>query len=129
MSSILLCLLASFLMLCALHSREEAGTAGLDGLDLSRAPPQAAEAGRKLAAVEDLALARLDGAEGRAGLAANGAAGKGALVEGAVLLSLLAVAGKGVRQGLGGSGRVSPGSVVDVCWHVGSVAGPSEKIE
>lgn len=96
------------------HSNEKAGTARLDGLDLGLAPWQAPEAGGELVAVEDLALARLDRAESGAGLAANGAAGEFTLVERAVLLGLLAVAGERVGQRLGGRSRVGVGSVVHV---------------
>lgn len=78
---------------------------------------QTAEAGRQLAAIEVLALARLNGAESRTGLAANRAARERTLGERAVLLGLLAVAREGFGQRLSGRGRVGTGSVVHVCLH------------
>lgn len=53
---------------------KQAGTAGLDGLDLSRTPRSSGETGGQLAAVEELAGRGLDRAEGLSGLAANEAA-------------------------------------------------------
>lgn len=53
---------------------EQAGTAGLDGLDFSCGPRSPGEAGGQLAAVEELAGRGLDRAEGLSGLAANEAA-------------------------------------------------------
>jgi hypothetical protein len=54
-----------------IHLCEHAGTAGLDGLDLSLRPGHPLEARGKLGAVEVEALACLNGSKGRAGSAAD----------------------------------------------------------
>lgn len=81
-----------------IHLCKHAGTAGLDGIDLGLRVGHSLEAGGKLGTVEVEALARLDGAEGRTGSAADAAGEVARLVQGAVLLCLLAVAGEGLGE-------------------------------
>jgi hypothetical protein len=79
-------------------------------------PHQALEALGQLGAVEEVALACFNGAEGAARRRTDGAGGKvGLLVEGAVLLRFLAVVGEGLGEILRGRGRVRMGGVVDLC--------------
>lgn len=103
------------------HISSECGSAtALDGLDLLDSPGGPAETGRKLVAVEEKALARLDGRQsGARGTANTTLTGAGpGLLERAVLLGALAILGEGVGrevagEGLAGAGRVRPGGVVD----------------
>ena len=96
------------------HLCEHAGAAGLDGLDLGLRPGHPLEACGKLGTVEVKALACLNGAEGRTGSASDAGVVAG-LVQRAVLLCLLAVAGEGLRERVGWGGWVGLRSVVDVC--------------
>ena len=94
----------------------EARTTGLNRVDLSLRPHQALEALRQLGAVEECALSSFNGAEGAAGRRTDGAGGEvGLLVQRAVLLRFLAVAGEGLGEVVRGRGRVRVGSVVDLC--------------
>lgn len=100
---------------------EQAGTAGLDGLDFSCGPRSSGETGGQLAAVKELAGCGLDGAEGGSGLAANEAAvlaGCGTAVQGTVLLGLLSVGSERLGELRSGSGRVGVRSVVNLCMRV-----------
>lgn len=96
------------------HLCEHAGTARLDGIDLSLGVGHALEACGKLGAVEVEAVARLNGAKGRTGCAANTAGEVARLVQWAVLLCLLAVAGERLGKRVGGGRWVGLRSVVDV---------------
>lgn len=110
--------------------RVHAGAAGLDGLDLGLAPGEAAEAGRELSAVEELARGGLDRAERGAGLATDAAGGERGATERAVLLSLGPVGGERVRESSGGRGGVNARSVVHGLygWGLASrVAGPERR--
>lgn len=97
----------------------QAGTTGLDGLDLCLGPREPAESSRKLRAIPELSLLRLDPAKGRAGGAANMPANNcrevHRLIQGAVLLCLLSVGSKGLGQLMGWGGWVRMWSVVDLC--------------
>lgn len=93
---------------------ELAGTTRLDRVNLGLRPGHALEAGRKLRAVEEEAVAGLDRAERGAWGATNSSRVVAGLVEGAVLLGLLAVGRKGLRERVGGGGWVGVGSVVDL---------------
>ena len=98
------------------HSCMEARTARLNRVDFSLRPHQALEALRQLGAVEECALSSFNGAEGAAGRRTDGAGGEvGLLVQRAVLLRFLAVAGEGLGEVVRGRGRVRVGSVVDLC--------------
>lgn len=91
-------------------------TTRLNGLDLSLRPAQPLEALRQLGAVKEVALACLNGPERGSRRATDGARGESiGLIEGAVLLSFLAIACKGFRKGVGGGSRVRLGGVVDLC--------------
>jgi hypothetical protein len=74
-------------------SSKQAGTAGLDGLDLGLRPCQTLEALGQLGAVKVQSLSCLDGAKGGAGPVANEAVcGEGSRgVQRTMLLSLLSV--------------------------------------
>jgi hypothetical protein len=98
--------------------RELAGTASLNGLHLSLAEGQAAETGRQLGAVEELAILGADGAQGVAGLATN-AAVEGRATERTVLLSLGAVGSEGVGKSSDRRGGVDARSVVDGLCRIG----------
>lgn len=108
-------------------SSECRGAAALDGLDLLDGPGGPAEAGREVVTVEEEAVGRLDGGQGRT-RGTTDAALSGAspgLLERAVLLGALAVLGEGVvgagrevgGEGTAWAGRVSPGAVVDGGWN------------
>ena len=85
---------------------EHAGTARLDGINLSLRVGHALEACGKLRTVEVKALAGLNGTKGRTGRVANTAREVARLVQRAVLLCLLAVVGEGlVHVDLVGRGR------------------------
>lgn len=119
---------------------QEGGTAGLDGLNLGEVDGLAAEAGGKLGNVKEDAAGGVDGAERRAGHAADASlAGANRLLQGAVLLGVVAVgaeagvAGRGAvgrgAEALGqlarGRGRVRLGAVVDgSCRRDGNVSEP-----
>jgi hypothetical protein len=109
----------------------EAGTAGLNGINLSLSPGETAEAGGKLSAVEELAVLGLDGAERGTRLATDGAGGGGA-TERTVLLSLGAVGSKRIGESAGGRGGVDARRVVDGLWNTRLASrfkGFSESIE
>lgn len=94
----------------------EACAAGLDGLDLSLRPCKALEALGQLGAVKEGALAGFDGAERSSGCRTDAARRElVCLVQRAVLLRLLSVAGKGLGQRVSGRSRVSLRSVVNLC--------------
>jgi hypothetical protein len=97
-----------------LHLCEHAGTTRLDGIDLGLRVGHALEACGKLGAVEVEALACLNRAEGRSRCAANTAGEVARLIQRAVLLRLLPVAGEGLGERVGGGGWVDLRSVVDV---------------
>jgi hypothetical protein len=98
--------------------REHASTSGLHGLNLRLAPRETAEARGQVGAIEERARLRADRAQGRARLAANGAAELGA-AERAVLLGLDAVGSERVRERTGGRGGVNARRVVDsLCYTV-----------
>ena len=97
-----------------LHLCEHAGTTRLDSIDLSLGEGHTLEACGKLGAVEVEALARFNRAKGRSRRAANTAGEVARLVQRTMLLCLLAVAGKGLGERVGGGGWVSLRSVVDV---------------
>lgn len=107
---------SSLIML--LHLCKLASTAGLDGIDLGLRPCHALEACGELGAVEEKALACLDRTKGRTGSAADAAGEVPGLIQRAVLLGLLAVAGKGLWQGVGWGGWVGLGGVVDLCTQL-----------
>lgn len=97
---------------------EHASTSGLHGLNLRLAPWETAEARGQLGAIEERARRRADWTQGRARLAANGAAGLGA-AERAVLLGLDAVGSERVREHTGGRGGVNARRVVNsFCYTV-----------
>jgi len=96
------------------HLCEHAGPTRLNSIDLSLRESHALKACGKLGAVEVEALARLNGAKGGTGCAANTAGEVARLVQRAVLLCLLAVAGEGLGKRVGGGGWVGLRSVVDV---------------
>lgn len=96
--------------------REHAGAARLDGLDLSLAPGQTTEAGRKLGAVKEFTGRRADRSQGGSGLCADTSV-EGCATEGTVLLGLGAVGSERVREGTGGRGRVNAGRVVHGLWR------------
>lgn len=97
-----------------LHLCEHAGTTRLDGVNLGLGEGHALEACGKLGAVEVEALARFNRAERRTGCAANTAGEVARLIQRAMLLCLLAVAGEGLGKRVGGGGWVGLRSVVDV---------------
>lgn len=97
------------------HLCEHASTAGFDSLDLSLRPRHALETRGKLRAVEVEALACLNRTEGRAGSAANAARVVPGLVQRAMLLCLLAVAGERLGERVSWGGWVGLRGVVDVC--------------
>jgi hypothetical protein len=76
------------------HSVKEGGTAGLDGLDLSRVDWETSEAGGQVAAVEEDSLGGLNCAELSTGYAADADLLDGVL-EGTELLSMVAVGAEG----------------------------------
>lgn len=101
------------------HSCVEAGTTGLNCLDLGFSPCHTLEAPRKLGAVEEGALSSLNRAERGSRRSADVASRElGALVQRAVLLGLLAVACEGIGKRLGGRCRVNLGSMVDLCCRM-----------
>jgi hypothetical protein len=91
-----------------------AGTTRLNRVNLGLGPRHALEAGGQLRAVEEEAVAGLDRSERGAWGAADPGRVVAGLVEGAVLLSLLAVGCKGLGKRAGGGGRVDVGGVVDL---------------
>jgi hypothetical protein len=103
-------------------STNEGGAATLDSLNLAEVDPGAAEAGRQLAAVKELALGGGDGAQVGARLAADQAY---TLAQGTKLLCGVAVAAEGavrvavgllerLGQRAGGRGRVRTRGMVNV---------------
>ena len=104
-----------------LHLCEHACTTRLDSIDLSLREGHALEACGKLGTVEVEALACLNGTKGRARSASNTAGVISGLVQGAVLLGLLAVAGEGLGQRVSGGGWVRLRSMVDVCRSLSAV--------
>lgn len=91
---------------------EHARAASLDGLHLGLSPGETAEAGGQLRTIEELAGLGLNGAQGRARVAANGAV-EGGATEGTVLLGLGAVGGERVGESTSGGSRVDARSVVN----------------
>lgn len=96
--------------------REQAGTAGLNGLNLGLGPGKAVETGRKLVAVEEFTLLGLNGAQGGTSAAANALRERGT-AKGAVLLSLDTVGGERVREDSGRRSGVRTGGVVNGLWR------------
>lgn len=104
---------------------QEGGAAGLDSLNLGEVDRLAAEASRELRNVKEDALGSLDGAKVGARHAADASlAGANRLLEGAVLLSVVAVGteagvaggavgGETIGELARGRGRVRLGRVVD----------------
>jgi hypothetical protein len=101
----------------ASRSCVKARTSRLDGLDFGLRPCEASKALRQLGAVEEVTLSGLDGAE-RTSWGATNAAREALLVQRAVLLSFLAVAGEGLGEVLGGRGRMRLGSMIDLCGQL-----------
>lgn len=108
-------------LMILLHLCKHAGTARLNGVNLSLRPGHSLEACGKLGTVKVETLARLNRAEGGAGSAPDTAGVVSGLVQRAVLLCLLAVAGERLRQRVRGGGRVGLGSVVYVCDSVSAI--------
>jgi hypothetical protein len=103
------------------HLCEHAGATGLDSLDLSCGPRGSGEAGRQVAAVEELSGCGLDRAERLSGLAANEAAvlaGGDLAVQRTVLRGLLSVGSERLGEVGGRSSGVSVRSVVNLCASV-----------
>lgn len=91
---------------------EQAGTAGLNGLNLSLGPRKTVEASRKLVAVEKFTVLRLNGTQRGTRAAANALRERGTAKR-AVLLSLDTVGGEGVREDSGRRSGVRTGGVVN----------------
>jgi hypothetical protein len=91
-----------------------AGATRLNRVHLGLGPGHALEAGGQLRAVEEEAVAGLDRSERGAGGAADSSRVVAGLVEGTVLLSLLAVGRKGFGERAGGGGWVDVRGVVDL---------------
>lgn len=87
-----------------LPALNEGSTAGLDGLNLSHVERSAVEAGGQLGCVEIDASGRGDGAQIGTGGAANAGARTDRLLEGTVLLGVVAVGAEGAVAG-GSGGR------------------------
>lgn len=87
-----------------LPALNEGGTAGLDGLNLSHVEGGAVEAGGQLGGVEVDARGRSDGTQVGTGGAANAGARADGLLEGTVLLCVVAVGAEGAVAGGGGRG-------------------------
>jgi hypothetical protein len=102
----------------ARHLCKLASTARLNRVNLSLRPGHALETGGELRAVEEEAVAGLDRSERGAWRAANSGRVVAGLVEGTVLLGLLAVGRKGLRERVGRGSWVGVGSVVDL-WGRG----------
>jgi hypothetical protein len=109
-----------------LAALNKGGTAGLDGLNLSHVERGAVEAGGQLGGVEVDASGRSDGAQVGTGGTANANVRADGLLEGTVLLGVIAVgaegavaggsgggAGKALGELAGGRGGVRLGGVVD----------------
>lgn len=113
---------------------EERGATRLDGLNLGQLEGGAAEAEGEVRGVEEDALGGLNGAElGARGAANAGLGAADGLLEGAMLLGVVAVGaeggvprgrgaagvggGEGVGEGARGRGGVRPGGVVDGGWR------------
>jgi hypothetical protein len=103
------------------HLCEHTGTTRLNGLDLGLGPSHSLESCGKLGTVEVEALACLNRAKGRAGSASNTTGVIPGLVQRAVLLCLLAIAGEGLGQRVSGGGWVRLRSMVDVCRSVSAL--------
>lgn len=103
----------------------QAGTARLHRIDLGLRPRQSLEARGELRSVEEESLAGLDGAEGSSGCAADVATHYAGvlvrLVQGAMLLGFLAVAGEGLGERVRRGCWVRVRGVVDLCGE--SVSG------
>ena len=88
---------------------EKGGAAGLDSLNLSNVEGCAVEAGGKLGSVKVDALGGGDGAELSTGSAADACRGADGLLEGAVLLGVVAV---GAEGGVAGGGSSAAGETL-----------------
>jgi hypothetical protein len=107
--------------LAPVHLCEHAGATRLNSLDLGLRPSHPLEACGKLGTVEVEALACLNRAKSRARSASNTAGVISGLVQRAVLLCLLTVAGEGLGQRMSGGGWVRLRSMVDVCRSVSAL--------
>ena len=94
------------------HSGVEAGATGLNGLDLGLGEGQTVEARGELITVEEFALLGLDGAEGSAGVTADGTGNERGTAQRTVLLGLDAVGGERVGKGARGGSGMRAGSVI-----------------
>lgn len=93
-------------------STEESSTPGLDSLDLGQVDGCPSEAGRELGGVEEGARGGGDGAQFRARGAANARLSEtDGLLEGAVLLGMVAVGAEGGVAGGGGRGPEALGEL------------------
>lgn len=90
----------------------EAGTAGLNGLNLSLGPWQTVEAGRQFSAVEELTFLGLDRTQRSTRGTADGALAERGTSKRTVLLGLATVGSERVGQSTGGRSGVSTRAVV-----------------